>query len=189
MIISRQPNENRDRDSGQRHLLRQPRLSDRVELRPPNKSDYESMFEFKKALYDEGFTFFGALSRESTKSWVDWAVEASAGKRAAVTVASTGKKIAGVVEVGEKYYGEGYLVIAVAEGARGQGVGDALVGDAVKKSGDLFTRVVLNVNYSNLVAQGLYRKHGFTLCRGDDGPYLNMELVLRREGATGTTNP
>ncbi len=189
MITARTSGEGAVKHFGPVHLLRQPRLSDYIELRLPNKSDYDRVFEFKNALHGEGLTFFGSSQRFGAEKWVDWAVDASAERKAAISVASIGNRIAGVSEVTQQYYGEGILVMAVAQWARRQGVGDALMSDVLQKSRNLFPRVLLYVNFSNDAAQALYHKHGFRQCIGDDGPYLKMELVLPSGTTSKATNP
>ena len=88
-------------------------------------------------------------------------------------VAYLGDEPAGIVSATDLIYGEMVLLsLWVAPAARGQGVGDELIGAVLRRAvAHGASRVALDVRNMNRHAMGLYRRHGFL----DAGPTPDLE--------------
>jgi len=141
----------------------------KITIRSPRESDYGEVFQFQEAMYRNGIVFWGNTTRFHAISWVDWAVKATRGAKAVISIADRSGRIAGIATIATEYTqdGGGVLILGVAPWAENNHVGTILTGNALEKAAFVgFPRVTLYVNRHNIFAQRIYRKHGFRECRG-----------------------
>ncbi len=165
-----------------------------MNLRQLRRTDHDQVFEFQRALYGEGYVFWGSNIRRSSDKWVDRNLEASEMGTAVVSVAEVNGRIAGIATINSLFspFGSGRdigsLIIAVAKGVRGKGVGSSLMGDVLEKGRESFAKVVLSVSQANKGKKlRFYRRFGFRVCRSADnqaeGEKSNMvEMALEIAG-------
>jgi RimJ/RimL family protein N-acetyltransferase len=175
-----------------------------ITIRRAKPEDAPSLIEFVSELYDEPDVYIPYTSQEAVPSLEAQQREINCHSRdnclylVAQTTAIPAQIIAELICTGNKYQAikhVTYLAMNVHRNWRDQGVGSALLTEAIEwaKWTNIISRIELEVYARNSAAVHLYKKFGFhtegckqnAVCqRGEYYDMLVMSLLLERQKAT-----